>query len=382
MLTVVGSALNGDYTKQTTVSVRPLSQTILAQYDTHAPIVITSNADFAANGATGVGTRSEPYTFKNLRIAATGVCIEVRDTTAFFAISNCKLQSGVADPAIWFQDVENGKVENCDVFGGSSSLELNQVTDCSATGNSFYGGHNGVLLFNSHNNTIIDNEIHNNQRGVMLDWTDHCAIVNNSIYSNSGYGIEVAVYSSNNTIYGNSFGWNHDENALDDGEDNNFDDGVSIGNLWSDYNSSESYQILGLRGNIDNFADILIDTTAPVIVPQYDTAIDIESNGNTITWLVGDQFPAYYIIEENDAQVILGIWSGGEITFDLDHLDIGTYAITITIYDGAGNSASDGIFVSVVSFLLGGLGTELVMIASGITVTSFIIIIILIKKLS
>ncbi|MFW9805402.1 MAG: NosD domain-containing protein [Candidatus Thorarchaeota archaeon] len=382
MLTGVGSVLHGDYANQKTISIHPLRQTALAQYNTHAPIVITSNADFAANDATGVGTRSDPYTFKNLRIVATETCIEVRDTTAFFVISNCKLQSGRADPVIWFQDLENGIVENSDVFGGSSGLELNQVIDCSATGNSFYGGYNGVLVFNSQNNTIIENEIHNNQRGVMLDWSDHSSIVNNSIYSNSGYGIEVAFYSSNNTIYGNSLGWNHDENAFDDGEDNNFDDGVSIGNLWSDYNSSESYQIPGLGGDIDDFANILIDTTAPVIVPQYDTAIDVESTGNTLTWLAGDQFPASYIVQENDAIATSGIWNGEAITIDLDHLIVGTYAITIIIHDGAGNTASDDVFVSVVSFLLGGLGTELVMLASGITVASFIIIIILIKKLS
>jgi hypothetical protein len=120
----------------------------------------------------------------------------------------------------------------------------------------------------------------------------------------------------------------------------------------------------------------------PILVPHYDTAIDVESVGNTLTWLAYDVFPWSYIIAENGQNTIVSVWVGGEITMGLDHLALGTWTITIIITDGAGNETSDEVFVSVVSFILGGIGTELVMIASGLTVASFVMIIILSKKLS
>ena len=70
------------------------------------------------------------------------------------------------------------------------------------------------------------------------------------------------------------------------------------------------------------------------------------------------------------------------MTFDLDHLIVGTYMISITVSDGAGNSATDSISVIVVEFILGGLGTELVMIASGITLVVFLVMIVLVKKMT
>ena len=369
------------------IMVSPVQESIPAQYEPHAPIEVRSNADFAALGASGVGTRSDPYIFDNLEISNAETCIEIQDTTAYFLILNCKVSSADLDPAIRLRNVENGRVEQCEIAGGSSGLEFNGALDSSASGNAFYGCWNGILMFNSENCTVYDNEIHNNQYGVKLEWTEWCEITNNSIYSNDEFGIEVAFYSYNNSFYGNSIGWNYlsggdEENAIDNGEDNRFDDGISLGNLWSDYTVAEPYQVPGLAGVTDEFAGLLVDDTAPAIVPQYDTAIDAESIDNTLTWLVGDEFPATYMIEENEYLATTGIWSGEEITISLDHLEVGTYELTITIYDGADNSATDVVFVSVISFLLGGIGTELVMIASGITVLSFAIIIILIKKLS
>ncbi|MFX1578240.1 MAG: right-handed parallel beta-helix repeat-containing protein [Promethearchaeota archaeon] len=360
----------------------------IAQYQSHASILIESNADFAALGASGVGTPSEPYTFENLQISAIETCIEVRDTTAYFVILNCKLTTAeVTNPVIRFLNVENGRIEQCEVNGGASGLELNEAMDCSAIENSFYGCYNGLLFFNSANCTITENKIHNNQVGVKLDWTEYCDILNNTVYSNFEFGIEIASNSDNNTCYGNSIGWNHvrsdsEQNAIDNGEDNLFDDGSSIGNLWTDFNESEPYQVYGDAATIDHYAGLMEDNIDPVIVPQYDTVIDVESVGNSLTWLVGDEFPASFIVEEDDVQVILGVWNGDQITIDLDHLSIGIHEVTVTIYDGAGNEASDGVLVSVVSFILGGIGTELVMIASAITVASFLIIVALMKRLS
>jgi hypothetical protein len=171
-------------------------------------------------------------------------------------------------------------------------------------------------------------------------------------------------------------------NALDTGEDNYFDDNISIGNYWSDFNETESYVIPGTANSIDSFAQLLEDDVTPVIVPNYDTAINVDIVGNTLTWLAYDVFPKNYMILENNLERVISVWTGGEVSYGLDHLEIGSYSIAVIVTDGAGNEAIDEIIVSVVSFILGGIGTLEVMIASGITVASFVIVVILSKRLS
>ena len=369
------------------IKVNPIRENALAQYQTSEPIFIQSNADFVSQGATGNGTLSNPYTFENLQISNTTSCIQITDTTAYFVISNCKLESDDSDPVIWFDSVENGRVEQCEIAGGYNGLELASSYNCSITENSIYNASNGVVLLSASNCSVIDNSVHNNHRGVQLDYSDHCHVLNNSIYSNWGYGIEVELLSHNNTIYGNYIGWNDiavgaGGNALDNGGDNAFDDGSSIGNFWSNFITSEIYQIPGSAGSNDTFAQLLEDTINPIIVPLDDTAIDVEVPGNTLTWLVYDTFPESYYIQENEVETYSAIWNGEDITIGLDQLPVGVHSITITLYDGAGNIGSDEVLVTVVSFILGGIGTELVMMASGITVACFVVIILLIKRLS
>jgi hypothetical protein len=98
------------------ITVSPIQVTTVAQYQTSEPLLITSNADFAVLGATGVGTPSDPYTFENLQISDTESGIQIQDTTAYFVISNCKLESNEA-PVVIFDNVENGRVEQCEITG-------------------------------------------------------------------------------------------------------------------------------------------------------------------------------------------------------------------------------------------------------------------------
>jgi len=369
------------------IIINPAGKSVSALAQINEPIIITSNLDFALFGATGVGTRSEPYKFENLQVIENGSCIQIQDTTAYFVISNCSLESSNDDPVILFQNVENGRVEECETKGGSSGVELYQSVDCTVEDNILYDCYNGVSLLSSANNTVLGNRIHGNHKGIFFDQTNHCLIISNSIYSNFRYGIQIPFNSHNNTIYGNRIGWNDIsgialENAFDSGEDNAFDDGVSLGNFWSDFNESEIYRIPGNAASIDQFAQLLEDRVAPGVIPLDDVAIDVEAVGSILIWSVYDQFPEYYIISENDMQVVMDLWESDVISYELDHLDIGTYTILLTLYDAPGNVASDTVIVEVISRILGGIGTELVMIASGITVASFVIVVYLIKRLS
>ena len=368
------------------ITVSPIRTTLNSQVESES-LTIVNNADFALLGATGVGTRSEPYRIENLRISYAETCILVQNTTAYFVISNCRFETAGSSPAVLFSNVENGRVDNCEFTEGASGITLYDSIDCSVANSTFYGCSNGIRLTFSANSSVIGNEVHNNNRGVLVESSQFCEILDNSIYSNWQYGIEITFSSSNNTIYGNSIGWNvvsgeNEVNALDSGFDNTFDDGVSIGNYWDDYNSSEPYIISGTGSSIDDFAQLLVDNVNPALVPLNDIAIDVKSEGNSLTWQAYDLFPESYVIMQGGLIVKSAVWDGGEVTYDLDHLIVGTYAFSIRVSDGAGNSATDTISVTVVEFILGGLGTELVMIASAITLVVFLVMIVLVKKMT
>lgn len=351
-------------------------------------LTITNNADFALVGATGVGTRSDPYIIDNLQISLSETCISIQNTTAFFVISNCRFQTRTQTltPAVMLSNVENGRVENCEFVQGVSGITLYNSIDCLIVDNSFYGCWSGITLTYVANSSAIGNRIHNNHRGVLIEQSEFCEILNNSIYSNGQYGIEITLLSSNNTIYGNSIGWNDvseepRKNAVDGGVGNAFDDGASIGNFWDDFNSSMPYTISGTGSSIDNFAQLLRDDVNPVLVPINDIVIDVSTSRNSITWQAFDSFPESYVIKQDGIIVATGVWDGEEVTYNPDYLKVGVFELSISIYDGAGNTATDNVLVSVVSFILGGIGTGLVMLASGVTLVAFVVLVVLVKKM-
>ena len=385
--TASGLLVASSHSHLKSISVTPVQYSSVAQFHRIDPIHITRNSDFALFGATGLGTPSDPYRFENLSITSNVTCIVIEGTTAHFSISNSRLETSGVWGAILFSNVENGKVEYCEIINAANGITIIDSLDCTVENTSIYSTLNGIYLNRVSNSTIVGSSIFYNDVGILLERTDHCQIRNNTVYGNWEYGIEILPLSHNNSVYRNSIGWNDflspdRHNAIDNGENNFFDDNISVGNYWSDFNESESYMIHGVANSKDSFAQLLEDDVAPIILPLHDSAIDVETVGKTLTWSVYDVFPKSYLILENEMITMRDVWPGGNITIGLDHLRIGTHAITITITDGAGNEASDEVLVSVVSFILGGIGTELVMIASGLTVTIFVITILLIKKLS
>lgn len=368
----LSSDYSGDVTRLMTTS----------QYE--QSIEITSNAELAEQSSSGVGTRNDPYIIENKVINAID-CVRISDTNAFFVIRNSEFSNGPYDipglTIIEFVNVEHGAIENCYIHGGEVGISFSGVSDCHVSNCVIYDAYDGILLDNSDNCTIADSRSFGNTMGVMLANADYCDIINNSIYSNNERGIYLEAFSENTTIARNEIGWNTNVNLLDNGVNTAFDDGILFGNAWSDYNESEDYIIPGSGGSIDLFADLLIDISRPTVIGPPDTVVDVESNDETLTWSATDYYHHQYQISIEGARIDGGIWDGGPITFDLSTLNVGTYVLTLTASDGAGNVATDEVTVSVISFILGGIGTELVMLASGVTVVCFIVIIIVIKRL-
>lgn len=347
------------------------------------PITITSNAELAQESSSGVGTRSDPYIIEGKRITDL-YCLTIQDTTAFFIVRDSEFiyyppgRGGMH--VVRFINVQHGTIENCYVRGDEVGISFSNSIDCTIISCVTYEAYNGIYLDSSTNCTVVDSSSFGNSIGVMIVNSDFCKIINNALYSNTERGVHIEVFCEDNIIAGNEIGWNTILNAIDNGVNTAFDDGIVFGNAWSDFNSSEEYAISGSGDSTDYFASLLVDTTSPVVAGLYDVVLDVESNDKTITWSATDSFNHQYQLSIDGVITETEIWDGRSITISLNNLAVGNYHFILYVIDGAGNVGTDAITVSVVSFILGGIGTELVMLASGVTVVTFIVIILIIKR--
>ena len=170
----------------------------------------------------------------------------------FYIIENCTIEDNLGGvyPHIYSN---NGTVANCTIRRNKSNYP-------------YYGGVAGISL--SNNSTVIGNIITENGIGIFI-YGAHCLVIYNVITYNE-YGIYIgenlAGYGespNSNRIYGNEIGWNHLANAHDGAWSyNEWDDGVSLGNCWSDYYGIGNYEIS--RHNIDHFPKLLPEGGIPL----------------------------------------------------------------------------------------------------------------------
>jgi len=256
------------------------------------PIVIESDDDFETTYWIGNGTLSNPYVLANKTIEGES-CIDIRDTSCYFRIENCTLISTIS--GIIMDDVENGIIIDSTIVSDSTNINLRRTENISIQHNSISGF---VHIYDSHLCEVVDNSVRANRAiAIGLRESDQCLIKNNDVFMNNtgtsvslsicqnstivnntlkggNYGLDsylaqnsvfvnntvasikhaiVMHNSSNNTIIGNRFASTDEEVALDYGMDNSWDDGISIGNAWLDYQGSGVYNIAGNAGSTDHF---------------------------------------------------------------------------------------------------------------------------------
>jgi parallel beta-helix repeat protein len=375
-LVLIGSSCTIPFT-QTQYSRRPLDIAFPSQ--SSESIVIDGNTQLAQQSTGGAGTQSDPYLIEGLNIrVSSGSCITIQDTTSFFVISNCVLSSdSQQDDIIGFYAVENGAIENCYVKGGNIGVRFSFCANCSIRKSICIENNQGIAVSDSDNCTVVECISHSNAIGVSIGARDS-AVINSSIYRNDN-GVNVHSYSERSRIYYNKIGWNS-VNAYNDSNSTDFTDGVGTGNAWSDYTGNGTYTIAGYALSTDSFPSILVDNDNPTIDSPSDKAFDVDSVGETLTWTASDDLPyTYTLYIDGIAQGVVP-WDGLPIVIPLDALPEGTYRMLMQVSDAAGNTARDEVTVTAVSFLLGGIGTELVMWASALTVVIFIGVVVLITK--
>ena len=121
-------------------------------YSTHAPITITSNADFETQMWPGDGSSTNPYLITNLNITSqTAVCIFVTNTTSYFTISGCWFRAYDGDWArgmITLDNVIHGRVRDNTFDTGHIAIYAEDSSDCSFRRNSIGTSLMGFLAYN------------------------------------------------------------------------------------------------------------------------------------------------------------------------------------------------------------------------------------------
>lgn len=391
LLSLVMTTAEGVDTSRQMKIEPPHGKFIPSQYTYSGPRIISGDAELATFASVGSGTEGDPYIIRNIIIESSEYCLQIRDTTAHFIIYDCIFTAvGLSPDIVTFNNVENGAIIDCRVFGAANGIEFIVSANCSVENCHIYGNSaNGIYLYQSDNCQLEENLLYGNNKGIMFEGSTLCSISNNSIYRNTFAGIEFEPYSHNNTVYNNSIGWNSlsgfgdvQVNVRNNAPDNRFHDGIGTGNRWADYNESRVYSVSGDYRENDTYASLFEDLLVPHVSSPMDTAIDIEVNGNYLVWEASDDTPYQYTVFLNDITHYSEIWDGEDVRLLLDSLHRGTYNITLTIMDAGGNVKSDSVFVTAVSFVFGGMGTVLVMLASGVTVVVFLLLLALAKKIA
>ena len=241
--------------------------------------------------------------------------------------------------------VSNNIVYDC----AYSGINLMEPDNCVVTNNTIYRNRYGIDALVPEGCLIDNNTIMFNDQGFRTFAAFNCNIAHNKIYGNSEYGIFLMWSCDDMSLYGNKLGWNSVNARDDDNTDIQWDNGVTLGNSWSDHSGSGSYVVPGTTGSTDNHPSELTDSTAPSIDAPPDIAYPLGSTGNTIEWHASDVFPGSYDILRNGSFYAWGWWntSSEAITVNVDGLSSGVHEFKITVGDIVGNNGTDYVLVTV-----------------------------------
>jgi parallel beta-helix repeat protein len=186
----------------------------------HGPIVITSNANFAATALAenwpGNGSSSNPYIIDGLDIDRGGVaghCISITGTGVYFTISNCSLTGAntASGAGIYLLQVTNARIANNILYNNFFGIHLDWGALSTVANNNCSANGEGIWLDDSDDNTVANNTCTNNGVGIHIADSASVITANNTCSNNTGIGIRLdwAAYTatvSNNTCNGNSHG--------------------------------------------------------------------------------------------------------------------------------------------------------------------------------
>jgi parallel beta-helix repeat protein len=224
---------------------------------------------------------------------------------------------------------------------GAHFMWYNRVnfTDCVFE----FNGASGLYLESSYTSYIKGCRFDSNgEDGLALWGVDSCLVVENEAFKNGDYGILLHHSSDYNVVYGNMIGWNVVGNGYAYDAQNTWDDGVSTGNCWADYNGETTYSIDGPGNNVDRYP------TGPThIVGQADMSYYWGTQNVFITWTAYSAYPDSYIVFIDGGISNSSEWDGHSVKVAVPTDKIGVYNYTLFVNDTLGVWAVDTVIVTV-----------------------------------
>lgn len=317
-------------------------------------IYIKSNEDFRKYDFPGEGTEDKPFIIEGLQLEIKGFGIRIRGTTAHFIIRDSVFEGqsgGWYSTAVYLANVENGVIENCVFSGVNRGIGIHKSENIVIQGNEISFVRFGIRIKHSSSLLIMNNDITDSELfALFLAFSFDCTVTYNTIANNDGIG--VFLYDSGScTLFGNYFESNMMGNARDilgdrSATDTNlWDDDVSLGNDWDDYEGTGVYPISGDRGSVDRYP---IGSDPDSVAPEWITA-PIEQ-----TIECGDTFKM--VVEADDDSGISTYWIDDTDLFSIEFIDssvdykanitcnqplaFGEYTVEVRAYDPFNNFCS------------------------------------------
>ncbi|MFW9803354.1 MAG: right-handed parallel beta-helix repeat-containing protein [Candidatus Thorarchaeota archaeon] len=357
----------------------------------HSQIIIQNNMDFPQQGWEGSGSSSDPYIIENLNISLSSeTCILIYNVTAHFVIRNSYLSTS-DDFSVNIKVIisRNGKIDNCTITGGGYGISISSSSSIEVANSTIYSTNMGISISNSELCFIRSNSIYGTDTGITFNNSINSTVASNKIYRAENLGIVMDYWTAGNRIFYNRVGWNGPDgqpdqafNAMDNGENNIWDDNISRGNYWAGYEGSGIHAIEGTGEAFDRYPAYFNDSHAPFFMNRpEDLVYEVGDNSrHLINWTAHDAYPFRYEVAKEGRILQSGIWHLQSIRVDVGGLDEGAHNITIRFIDGSGNSINDSAIVYVILYVLGGIGTDLVGYASIIAVFAVMPMVILMRK--
>ncbi|MGY5881914.1 MAG: right-handed parallel beta-helix repeat-containing protein, partial [Candidatus Thorarchaeota archaeon] len=333
-------------------------------------INITSNDGFVSGGWAGQGTSENPYLIEFFEFTdpngVDGPCISISDTTVHFKITNCSFNTTVFASAFALDNVTNGQIQYCStenfIWGmrvdncsgiqldhliGSSCIVIEDSSNCNISHCTInYAPGDGIYLYNCSNITATGCDISLcAANGIWLEDTMNSTIIGNKLILNSLFQIDVTGVSEDNVIYNNVIEYNFMDSfggGRDNGATNFWDDNVSTGNWWSDYDESGSYDISGTAGSVDHYP---MGHNSVLLVNHGDVICNIRPNVS-IMWDAFSEVPDHYIIYRNGEVDESKAWDGLDISTNVITDTIGIFNYTVFVNGTSGNNKTDTVMVT------------------------------------
>ncbi|NWF96606.1 MAG: right-handed parallel beta-helix repeat-containing protein [Candidatus Thorarchaeota archaeon] len=240
------------------------------------------------------------------------------------------------------------------------------VTDCE-----FFNASKGISILGAYLHLYLNSFVHMSQYGIEVtnaasDYGyvasntfescgtavyifsgDYWNVTSNDILWSTNYGVWLSG-STGTYVYYNTIALSGIQNGYD-ANTKYWDDGVAIGNTWSDYVPPPPYVVSGAGGSTDRYP-IQWVITEPIVNHPLDVSYAEGSTDNYLTWLASDDYLRDWSVTIDGAFWAEGIWDLKQrfvISVDVDGLQYGTHTAVITIWDVDQHSVTDTVLIKV-----------------------------------